>query len=139
MLKHTNFLTSISINLFWCHKIVCLYECTDDEEYFSETLTEKKKDFYTLNMEDITDADYTQWKKHKFRWILWFVCSKWYIIASWCTILSYGITKPFHAVFTSVYIMLIFYTMKCQYWRHWISAGNILTIFQDCFYIHLFF
>ena len=40
---------------------VCLYECTDDGEYFSETLTEKKKkDFYTLNMEDITDAYYTQ-------------------------------------------------------------------------------
>ena len=27
---------------------VCLYECTDDGEYFSETLTEKKKRFLHL-------------------------------------------------------------------------------------------
>ena len=36
----------------------------DDWEKFNETLPEKKKDFYShLNMEDITDADYTHRKK----------------------------------------------------------------------------
>ena len=38
----------------------------DDWEYFSET-PEKEKRFFILNMEDITDADYTQRKKPKFR------------------------------------------------------------------------
>ena len=48
--------------------------------------------FYShLNMEDITDVDYTVYKKvlqrfqnKQFRRISWFLCSKWYIVVSRC-------------------------------------------------------
>ena len=40
-------------------KCVCPYEYVDNWEKFNKTLPEKE-DFYShLNMEDITDADYT--------------------------------------------------------------------------------
>ena len=50
-----------------------------------------EKIYSHLNVEKITDADYTDdervcksfWNK-KVRRISWFICSKWYIIVSWC-------------------------------------------------------
>ena len=40
------------------------YEYMDDLEKFNETSVSKKEDFYShLNMEDITDADYTRAKR----------------------------------------------------------------------------
>ena len=60
--------------------------------YMNKWMTRKNswEDFYShLNMEDITDVDYTHTKKNckdfgneKIRWTPWFVCSKWCIIAS---------------------------------------------------------
>ena len=40
------------------------YECINDWEKFNETSLPEKSDFYShLNMEDITDADYTHAKR----------------------------------------------------------------------------
>ena len=45
-------------------KGVSLYEYMDDWEKFNETSLPEKEDFYShLNMEDITDADYSHAKK----------------------------------------------------------------------------
>ena len=45
-------------------KGVYLYEHMDDSEKFNETSLLEKEDFYShLNMEDITDADYTHVKR----------------------------------------------------------------------------
>ena len=65
---------------------------TDNLEKFNETSLSEKKDFYShLNMENITDADYTHTKRvykdlkiKKFSRISQFVCSKQHIIVSWC-------------------------------------------------------
>ena len=58
------------------------YEYMDDWEKFNEKSLPDKEDFYShLNMEDITDSDYTNAKSlQKFqnkqsRWISWFKCS----------------------------------------------------------------
>ena len=64
----------------------------DDWEKLDETSLPRKEDFYSyLNMEDITDADYAHAKRvcknfeiKIIRRISWFVCSKQYIIVSWC-------------------------------------------------------
>ena len=40
-----------------------------------------------------------------------------------------GFTKLLHAIFTFVFIILIFYTIKCPDSRHWKSAGNMFTCF----------
>ena len=74
-------------------KGVYLHEYVDDWKKFNETSLPEKEDLYSqLNMEDIIDADYAQAKiifenfeKKKLRKILFFVCSKWYIIVIWCT------------------------------------------------------
>ena len=43
---------------------VYLYECINDWEKFNEISLPEKSDFYShLNMEDITDADYTHAKR----------------------------------------------------------------------------
>ena len=40
------------------------YICIDDRQKFDETILLEKEDFYShLNMEDITDADYTHAKQ----------------------------------------------------------------------------
>ena len=50
------------ILLLW--KGVYFYEYMDDWEKFNETLLPEKEDFYShLNIEDITDADYTHSKR----------------------------------------------------------------------------
>ena len=63
-LIRTSFLTSTIISLFYSFpKGVDLYEYMDDCEKFNETSLPEKEDFYShLNMEDITDADYTHTK-----------------------------------------------------------------------------
>ena len=67
------------------------YEYMVDWEKFDETSSPEKEDFYShLHMEDITDVDYGHAKrvckefKIKNLGISWFVCSKWYIIVTWC-------------------------------------------------------
>ena len=63
-----------------------------DWEKFNETSLPEKEDFYShLNMEDITDADYVHGKRvcknfeiKNFSRISRFLCSKEYIIESWC-------------------------------------------------------
>ena len=73
-------------------KCVYPYEYMDDWEKFIEALSPEKEDFYGhLNEEDIIDAGYAHPKKVCkdfeiiFFWkILCFVCSKWYVIVSWC-------------------------------------------------------
>ena len=65
------------------------YEYMDGWETFSETSLSEKEDFYSrLNMEDINEADYAQAKilrsDFEIRTISWLVCSKQYIIVSWC-------------------------------------------------------
>ena len=46
------------------HKGVYAYECMDDWEKFNETPLPEKADFYShLNIENITDADYTHEKR----------------------------------------------------------------------------
>ena len=57
-------------------KSVYPYEYIDDWEKFNEaSLPEKKKKFYShLNMEDVTDADYTH--TNSVKRISWFLCSK---------------------------------------------------------------
>ena len=64
-LIRTSFLTSIIISLFYSFpKGVDLNEHMDDCEKFNETSLSEKEDFYShLNMEDITDADYTHTKR----------------------------------------------------------------------------
>ena len=48
-------------------KSVYLYEYMDDWEKFNEISLPEKEDFYSrLNMEDVTDADYTN-AKQKFK------------------------------------------------------------------------
>ena len=54
----------------------------DDWEKFNEKSLPDKEDFYShLNMEDITDSDYTnakslqKFQNKQFRWISWFKCS----------------------------------------------------------------
>ena len=77
-----NFLTMIT-SLFYCSEM-------DDWEKFKET--PEKEGFYShLNMENITDVDYVHAKRvckdfeiKTFRRKSWFLCSKWYIIVSWC-------------------------------------------------------
>ena len=45
-------------------KVVCPYEYMDDWGKFNEISLPEKEDFYIhLNMEDITDADYTHTKR----------------------------------------------------------------------------
>ena len=52
------------------------YEYMDDQEKFDETPLPEKEDLYShLNMEDVTDVDYTH-AKIFFRAISWFICSK---------------------------------------------------------------
>ena len=70
--------------LLW--KGVYPYEYKDDWEKFNETLPPEKENFYNnLNMENITDGDYTQFVNVlKQKIISWFVCSKQYIIVSRC-------------------------------------------------------
>ena len=53
-------------------------------------LPEKQDSYGHLNMQDIDDADYEHekrvckdFKNKTFRWIPWFICSKWYITAIW--------------------------------------------------------
>ena len=61
-------------------------------ERFDETWLPDEKDFYSkLNLEDISDEDYTHAQKYfkelklkKPRWLSWLGCSKWYIIACRC-------------------------------------------------------
>ena len=67
------------------------YEYIDDWEKFNQTLPEKEDFYIYLNMEDITDRDYSHAKRVgkdfeiKFFWrISWVVCSKWYIIINRC-------------------------------------------------------
>ena len=56
------------------------------------TIITWEKNFYShLNMKNITDGDYIHAKRvckdfgiKRIRWIPWFVCSKWSIIATWC-------------------------------------------------------
>ena len=65
------------------------YEYMDGWETFNETSLSEKEDFYSrLNMEDINEADYAQAKilrsDFEIRTISWLVCSKQYIIVSWC-------------------------------------------------------
>ena len=62
---HTNFLTMITISLFFVlQEGVYPYEYIDDCEKYSETPLPDKKDFCIhLNMEDITDAEYTHVKR----------------------------------------------------------------------------
>ena len=64
------------------------YQYIGDLEKFNEMPLPEKEDFFShLNMEDITDKDYANAKRYcnkKIRRILWFVCSKRYIIVSWC-------------------------------------------------------
>ena len=62
-------------------KGVYAYEYMDDREKFNTWTLEH------LNVEHISDADYAHAKgvwNEKFRRIPWFVCSKQYIIVSWC-------------------------------------------------------
>ena len=42
---------------------------------------------------------------------------------------SEAFTKLFHAISTSAYVMLIFYTITCSYRRHWIPTENMFTYF----------
>ena len=73
-------------------KSVYPFEYIDDWEKFNKILLPEKENFCChLNIEDITDTDYTHAKKSlqrswnkKFRKILWLVCSKRYIIVSSC-------------------------------------------------------
>ena len=45
-------------------KVVCFYEYIDEWEKFNKTSLPEKEEFYTnLNMEHITDADYTRAKE----------------------------------------------------------------------------
>ena len=64
-LVHTNFLTMTSVSLSCCwEKVFFPHEYMVDWEKFSEASTPEKEDFYSyLNMEDITDADYTHAKR----------------------------------------------------------------------------
>ena len=60
---HTNFLTRITISLFYCCEMVYPYEYMDDWEKFNQTSLPEKEDFDShVNIEDITDADYTHKK-----------------------------------------------------------------------------
>ena len=71
-----------------------VYHCqyTDDWEKLNETSFPETETFYShLNVENITDADYTHEKGvckdfeiKTFRRILWFVCSNSYIIFTEC-------------------------------------------------------
>ena len=54
--------------------------------------------------------------------IIFFV-SKLFIIVA-CSLKDF-----FHAIFTSVYITLIFYTIKWPCDRHWIPSGNVFSYF----------
>ena len=64
----------------------------DDWEKFDERSLPEKEDFYShLNLEDITDVDYTHGKEvfkdfeiKKIRRISWFIWSKQFIIVSRC-------------------------------------------------------
>ena len=58
---HAKFLTTTIISLsYCCEKFFCPYDYLDDWEKFNEISLSEKEDFYSdLNMEDITDADYT--------------------------------------------------------------------------------
>ena len=61
MLIHINFLNKFILLL---RKFVYLYEYMDDWENFNETSPHEIEDFHSyLNMEDITEADYTQAKR----------------------------------------------------------------------------
>ena len=53
----------ISLNLFYCYEKVYPYEFMDDWEKFNETSLHEKEDFYShLNIENITDTEYTHKK-----------------------------------------------------------------------------
>ena len=79
----------ISLNLFYCYEKVYPYEFMDDWEKFNETSLHEREDFYShLNIENITDTEYTH-KKRVFKDFErttkqepWFLCSQGYIIAS---------------------------------------------------------
>ena len=62
---HTNFLTIMTKSLFYCYeKVFIPYRYMDNWEKFNETSLPEKEDFYNhLNMEDITDGDYTHTKR----------------------------------------------------------------------------
>ena len=63
----------------------------DNWEKFNETSLPEKEDFYShLNIEDITHTNYPDAKKNlqifwnrKYRRVLWFARSEYYIIVSW--------------------------------------------------------
>ena len=67
------------------------YEYMNDCEKFNGISLIEKEDFYShLNMEDITDVDYTHAKRvckdseiKQLRIISWLACSEWYFIVSW--------------------------------------------------------
>ena len=82
----------ISKFIMFLWKGVYPYQYMDDWEKISEASFPDKVEYYShLTLKDITDADYTDTKRvcrdfeefKKFRWTPWFICSKWYIIASW--------------------------------------------------------
>ena len=66
------------------------YEYMVSWERFDGTSLPDKKYFCSeLNLEDITDKDYSHAQKvfeilHRHPWLSWFVCSVWYIIACRC-------------------------------------------------------
>ena len=62
---HTNFLTIMTKSLFYYYeKVFIPYKYMDNWEKFNETSLLEKEDFYNhLNMEDITNADYTHTKR----------------------------------------------------------------------------
>ena len=61
---HSNFLTMVSISLFYFCEKVYEWKSMDDWGKFNETSLPEKEDLYShLNMEDITDIDYAQVKR----------------------------------------------------------------------------
>ena len=62
---HKNFLTMISISLFYsCEKVFAQKKYTNYKEKFNETSSPEKEYFYRYQiMEDITDADYAYVKR----------------------------------------------------------------------------
>ena len=69
LLMHTNFLTMISVSLFYCHEKLFTHMNTWMigknlmKHHYLKKKKKKKKDFYShLKMEDITTVDYTRVK-----------------------------------------------------------------------------
>ena len=78
------------ISLFYCYKKVLIL--MNISMFKKNSSSFGKEDFYShLNMEGITNADYAHAKRlckdfetKSFRRISWLLCSKQYIIVSWC-------------------------------------------------------